>query len=183
MAEYKEKFIIINKKHLEKLPVGLKNRLAKLLYEIAPFIPDNYYYVCNQEEPYAQEILKIILAGEDEKTANPCEGDRIARPLKGKKPGQTEPVPILSFWHSADKELPPPDQVDRLVMYRTGDYDLAYWVDPYWRCRDIGRVFPDMKLITLWIDIPPIPSRYKNNILSGRIIPENIFKGKIKKEK
>ena len=35
MAEYKEKFIIISKKHLEKLPVGLKNRLAQLLSEIS----------------------------------------------------------------------------------------------------------------------------------------------------
>lgn len=67
MAEYEEKFIVINKKHLKNLPAGLEDRLSRLLPEIAQFLPEHKYYVCNQDEPYAQQVIDIILAGEDAK--------------------------------------------------------------------------------------------------------------------
>ena len=62
--KYEEKFIIFNKKYLNKMPLGLQNRFAKLLSEMSQFIPDNKYYVCNQNEPYAKYIINLILEGE-----------------------------------------------------------------------------------------------------------------------
>jgi len=35
------------------------------LEKIQPFLPNNEYYVCNQDEPYAQKVIDIILEGED----------------------------------------------------------------------------------------------------------------------
>jgi len=67
MAKFENKFIVINKKHLGLLPVGLESRFAKILSEIGQFIPDNKYMVCNMDEPYAEKIKQIILDGEDEK--------------------------------------------------------------------------------------------------------------------
>lgn len=63
MAKYEEKFIVINvKKHLN---VEQIKKLSGLLDEFD--LPDNNYYVCNQDEPYAQKVIDIILKGEDEK--------------------------------------------------------------------------------------------------------------------
>lgn len=67
MAEYEEKFIVINKKYLSQLPAGLFDRFSRVLTEMQQFLPDNKYYVCNQDEPYAQQVIDIILAGENAK--------------------------------------------------------------------------------------------------------------------
>ena len=89
MAKYKEKFIVINTKFLDKLNKEF-NKTDNLEYDFIPS-PDVYklsqalrdikyachklgidlskknYYVCNQDEPYAQQVIDIILNGEDEK--------------------------------------------------------------------------------------------------------------------
>ena len=70
MAKYEEKFIVINKKHLKTLadvnPKEIENFINAYL-KIAPFLPAHKYYVCNQDEPYSQKVIEIILAGEDAK--------------------------------------------------------------------------------------------------------------------
>jgi hypothetical protein len=72
MAEYQEKFIVVNGKHLTL------QQAAELLLLLEKFkLPDNKYYVCNQDEPYAPQIIKTILDGEDQK-ANPVENRVIA---------------------------------------------------------------------------------------------------------
>ena len=84
MAEYEEKFIVINTKHIEQLnssyaesertaPCEIVLRLDKALTEfykkcksrIKKDLSENNYYVCNQDEPYAQQVIDIILKGED----------------------------------------------------------------------------------------------------------------------
>jgi hypothetical protein len=61
--KYEEKFIVINKKHVEKLPANLQAKFTDILNEIKPYIPENKYYVCNQDEPYAKRVIDIILQG------------------------------------------------------------------------------------------------------------------------
>ena len=85
MSEYKELFLVINIKRFEELdemcPQGslqftsnqavynlqLAIKEFKETYEdnIRPL--DQKYFVCNQDEPYAQEVFDIIMKGEDEK--------------------------------------------------------------------------------------------------------------------
>lgn len=76
MAEYEEKFIVINRKRLEELrkaPSG-DNAVAEFLYaldtfnrrcEVSEVKIDQKYIVCNLDEPYARSVLKIILEGEE----------------------------------------------------------------------------------------------------------------------
>ena len=67
MAEYEEKFIIINKKHLADLNGDVKTIFKSCLDVINKHVPNNKYYVCNQDESYAQEVIDIILKGADNK--------------------------------------------------------------------------------------------------------------------
>jgi hypothetical protein len=81
-AEFENKFITINVKHLIDLGVHDDQRgedavntfvsAADDLLEIYEELlnrrlQDNQYYVCNKDEPYAEDVLKVILEGEDEK--------------------------------------------------------------------------------------------------------------------
>ena len=62
-----DKFIVINKKHLEEAEEEIPDKIVEfldILGYISNWIPDNLYYVCNADEPYAEEVLAIILAGE-----------------------------------------------------------------------------------------------------------------------
>lgn len=74
MAEYEEKFIVINKKHLRKLSntnsdsKAAVKRFLNELSNIASLCEDikiNKYYICNQDEFYAHDVLRVILQGED----------------------------------------------------------------------------------------------------------------------
>jgi hypothetical protein len=65
--KYEDKFIVINKKFMKNFPVHLQVAIFDILNEINKYIPDNKYYVCNQDEPYAKKIIDIILEGEKEK--------------------------------------------------------------------------------------------------------------------
>lgn len=68
MAVYEEKFIVINHKHLDRISEDEKKFLHVILMKLANH---NNYYVCNQDEPYAQKVIGIILTGEDEKLSLP----------------------------------------------------------------------------------------------------------------
>lgn len=67
MVQYEEKFIIINTKHLRQIPEKLQESFMTQLLLIKDYIPKHKYYACNQDEPYAGKIIKIILEGENEK--------------------------------------------------------------------------------------------------------------------
>lgn len=68
MCEYKEKFIVINKKHLVEQKAHHVDLLREVIRKMN--LPDNKYYVCNQDEPYAKDVIKTILEGEKNKLAN-----------------------------------------------------------------------------------------------------------------
>lgn len=70
MAVYEEKFIVINHKHLNRITEDEKKFLHVIFMKLANH---NNYYVCNQDEPYAQKVIDIILRGEDEKLSLPVE--------------------------------------------------------------------------------------------------------------
>ena len=60
MIKYEEKFFVINKKHLNVFQID------DLEFLLSRFnLPDNKYYVCNQDEPYAQNVIDLILQGEN----------------------------------------------------------------------------------------------------------------------
>ena len=61
MEEYEEKFIVINKKHLDKMPAQGRKDFYYGLQKINPWLPDNKYYVCNQDEQYAEDVISLIL--------------------------------------------------------------------------------------------------------------------------
>lgn len=65
MAKYEEKFIVINRKFLSKLPRELEIEFVQQLTKVNECLPNNKYYVCNQDESYAQKVIDIILEGED----------------------------------------------------------------------------------------------------------------------
>ncbi len=68
-----DKFIVINRKHIENIKCeqdkkAVQTCIDNLLY-ILNFekFPDHQYLVCNQDEPYADEVKKVILDGEFDK--------------------------------------------------------------------------------------------------------------------
>ena len=83
MATNEDKFIVINKKHLEELTEKGKSSdlfvVNNLLDAVDEFRAtyevlchknlDQEYVVCNEDEPYAKDVLAVILSGEDAKTS------------------------------------------------------------------------------------------------------------------
>ena len=73
MAEYKEKFLVINGKDLKGLTPLKQAKLGEIMNDIEAYrskrgtTPEAKYYVCNQDEPYAQQVIDIILQGETTK--------------------------------------------------------------------------------------------------------------------
>ena len=62
--EIYDKFIIINKKHLESVSDKNRKELADILWYIGlenPKIKNNKYIAVNQDEPYAQQVIDLIL--------------------------------------------------------------------------------------------------------------------------
>jgi hypothetical protein len=73
-TEYENnKFIVINIKHLSELEENEKFKFKvwdfkRALESLNLGLPFNkHYYVCNQDEPYAQKVIDTILEGESEK--------------------------------------------------------------------------------------------------------------------
>lgn len=73
MAEYEEKFLVFNKADLKKYLSGDEAYTLECIQRtverkrLDDGKPLNDYLVCNQDEPYASEVLDIILSGEDKK--------------------------------------------------------------------------------------------------------------------
>ncbi|MGA2433964.1 MAG: hypothetical protein ABSG25_01625 [Bryobacteraceae bacterium] len=70
-AKYEEKLIVINRKHLDnkRIPKMIIDNFYAALLDLSCCLdnPGNKYYVCNQDEPYAQKVIDIILKGENKK--------------------------------------------------------------------------------------------------------------------
>ena len=77
MVKYEEKFLVINWKYLNidlnkhndeevEALLDFTNALKKL-HNLSLIPKENKYYVCNQDEPYSQQVIDVILAGEDAK--------------------------------------------------------------------------------------------------------------------
>ena len=83
LAKFKEKFIVINQKHLDE---NCKEYDVEKLFEILDRldIPDHKYIVCNQDEAYAPKVLDIILQGEDLKKASEICRKNSAKNHKGR---------------------------------------------------------------------------------------------------
>lgn len=65
MAVYEDnKYIVVPMKHFHNLSLSDRNELRAIVKKIAT---PNKYFVCNQDEPYAEEVIKIILEGESKK--------------------------------------------------------------------------------------------------------------------
>jgi hypothetical protein len=74
VAEFEdEKFIVLPMKYVNEMPSYLQADLGEVLSNIAwqreqqGFNPEAKYYVCNRDEPYAEEVLRVILTGEEDK--------------------------------------------------------------------------------------------------------------------
>lgn len=82
MEDYEKKFLVINWKRMEEINSGFYNKMyfpplvdsppvKKFKKALERFVEDyenntgskldQKYYVCNQDEPYAQKIIDIIL--------------------------------------------------------------------------------------------------------------------------
>lgn len=67
LENYFEHFCPVDKKDdlviaIQEVVEGIKDMRKKLCKT-----PDNKYIVCNQDEPYADDVWDVILKGEDEK--------------------------------------------------------------------------------------------------------------------
>jgi len=67
MTEFENKFFVVNLKHLDKIPPYYRNFINLAFDKIKQHVPDNSYFVCNQDEPYAKDVIRIIMDGEDAK--------------------------------------------------------------------------------------------------------------------
>lgn len=67
MAKYEDKFIVINKKHLDRIPSDLRKKFMQVLEEVEKYLPHNDYVVVNKDESYFSEVMRIILKREEEK--------------------------------------------------------------------------------------------------------------------
>jgi hypothetical protein len=75
MAEFeKDKFIVIPTKYLERISTTARIQLAAVMNavekvrgkdKVVNLYPE--YYVVNQDEPYAEDVLSVILRGEERK--------------------------------------------------------------------------------------------------------------------
>ena len=87
LDQLEDKFIVINKKRFDELDnavaewsivKGAGDRLMKAIQKfvdrykwyVAGKSMDQKYIVCNQDEPYAEEVARIILEGEKNKGEN-----------------------------------------------------------------------------------------------------------------
>lgn len=124
MAEVENKFIVINVKDLKYLTEEYREKLFVITKAIEYGRQDegkeiNDYWVCNQDEPYADQIKSIILIGETKKVIP------LEPPVKPANGGHT-----LSS--QKDIEL---KQGDIVRIPRTGEIKVVAFTD------DFGRVW------------------------------------------
>ena len=70
-----EKFIVINKKHIYAAPEKVAANFWYALKALSEHLPDNKYWVCNQDEPYADKVISVIADGEDAKALTAGKGE------------------------------------------------------------------------------------------------------------
>jgi hypothetical protein len=69
------KFIVLNEKFLKRLEVSevyefraaLQTLKAAVYANLEIDLSEKKYYICNQDEPYAQKVIDTILEGESKK--------------------------------------------------------------------------------------------------------------------
>lgn len=66
----KPEFIVINMKHLESMPEHERHQLQIYVSEASSYLPEHHYIVCNTDEPYASDVMNLILQGEEAKVDN-----------------------------------------------------------------------------------------------------------------
>lgn len=63
------RFLVFNTKHFRDLTYGDINAVNHAVDVLNSFVPKekqkNKYYVCNQDEPYAQKVIDLILEEDD----------------------------------------------------------------------------------------------------------------------
>ena len=64
------KFLVVNRKHFKNILGWKCGVVAWALQFIEDHVPKNKYYVCNQDEPYANKVIATILEGEAIKADN-----------------------------------------------------------------------------------------------------------------
>ena len=75
-AKYEIKFEVLPKKYVHRLRPEQLVALNQIHCDISMMrikdgkSPHAEYFVCNQDEPYADEVLRVILDGEDKKNEN-----------------------------------------------------------------------------------------------------------------
>lgn len=60
-----DRFVVVNLKYFNNLTDNRKDTFWNILEEMKQ--PNNRYYICNTDEPYADKVLEAIRNGEDEK--------------------------------------------------------------------------------------------------------------------
>lgn len=66
-AEEEIKFFVFNMKHRPNLSEEAKKAVDDAIEYVSSEITQHSYYVCNVDEPYAQQVINVILGGEDQK--------------------------------------------------------------------------------------------------------------------
>lgn len=77
MAEKEDKYFVLKLDDLaEYTTPGDRAFLDKIAHKVSAYRrvngkePHNRYIVCNQDEPYAEDVWRVILHGEDSKGSN-----------------------------------------------------------------------------------------------------------------
>ena len=76
MAAFEEdRFVVIPRKYVERLSMTARLALTQMVRQVRAMreqdagepVPYSKYYVVNRDEPYAEDVLNIILLGEERK--------------------------------------------------------------------------------------------------------------------
>ena len=57
MIKFESKFLVVNRKYLHDIPGWKSGLVAWALRTIDDHVPENEYYVCNRDEPYADKVI------------------------------------------------------------------------------------------------------------------------------
>ena len=70
-----DKYLVLKWSDLDRLAITNRGMVGAIIEKVSKIREaegrdtDPRYYVCNQDEPYAQQVIDTILAGEDAKEA------------------------------------------------------------------------------------------------------------------
>jgi hypothetical protein len=70
-----ERFIVINHKHLNKVPDNKRLEFLRALSNVQEYLPNNKYIVINKDEEYSEKVIELLKTSEEskinEKTSSP----------------------------------------------------------------------------------------------------------------